>query len=504
MIRLNDPSRAHSIQTGAGCDGGPNCSADPRFTNDPVNYTHSFATGYPVCIPSTIVPVDGNGAFTTPRRSGADPVTGVGDPFCPDGNRPAVAVDPVAADSTRFAPLELGDNVFLSGNFETVNGVRFLSAHTVLVNVALMTRDDPTQPDYVQVNEVVWELPYFGFNRLRFRVGGQGTLPASDQTGLGTDVDVFANRVDPRDNSNRGDPLASTVNNPGTSGLGSRPRGVNIWKIDYDVTFPPLAVKPDQPCTNLLNAGLLVGAAADKCVNGGTLEENFSVLSPVARELFARTRHKAAAIAAAARQNGPPVPQTLDIMGSAANQGEYTRPLGIGLGGLKPPEPLGFDLNLTPMPFVLEGLPWLLDRRVGPGGCAAAGCEPLATFAIGTLAAAPFPISGFTPDDVITAIAGAQPIVPVPGRPATFFEFDSATQTFTTDFLPLVADDQCPVTTNAVNVSTATKTTTATVATVATAGCALAGATRPAADGLLVLLAVVVSMMCRRARSVQS
>jgi hypothetical protein len=152
------------------------------------------------------------------------------------------------------------------------------------------------------------------------------------------------------------------------------------------------------------------------------------------------------------------------------------------------------------MPFVLEGLPWLLDRRVGPGGCAAASCEPLATFAIGTLAAAPFPISGFTPDDVITAIAGAPPIVPVPGRPATFFEFDSATQTFTTDFLPLVADDQCPVTINAVNVSTATKTT----ATVAMAGCALAGTSQSAADGLWVLLAVVVSMMCRRIRSVQS
>ena len=45
MIRINDPTGRHTIQSGKGCDGGPNCSPDPRFTNDPDNYTIAFATG---------------------------------------------------------------------------------------------------------------------------------------------------------------------------------------------------------------------------------------------------------------------------------------------------------------------------------------------------------------------------------------------------------------------------------------------------------------------------
>jgi len=42
-----------------GCPAGTdltvpsNCSADPRFTLDPDNYTNVFTTGYPLCIPST-------------------------------------------------------------------------------------------------------------------------------------------------------------------------------------------------------------------------------------------------------------------------------------------------------------------------------------------------------------------------------------------------------------------------------------------------------------------
>jgi hypothetical protein len=442
LVRFNDPSGAQSIQSGAGCAGGPNCSADPRFTNDPVNYTFSFLSGYPLCIPSTSVPVDAAGAFISPRRVGASPATGAGDAFCPMTNRPAVNVDPIVADSTRFAPLKVGDNVFVNGNFETIGGVRFLSAHSVSVNIGLLTRDDPAQPDYVQITEIVWDMPSFGRNRARFRALGQGTLPGtSAPPNLGNDLDVFALRVDPRDGSATPDPIGSTFNNIGTKGLGSRPTGVNIWRIDYDVSFPPLATKPNQPCTNLLNAGLLTGAASDKCPNGGTLEENFAVLSPLSREVLARTRHKSTAIALAAR-GGAPVPVTLDIVGSPANQGEYTRPLGISLGGFEPPVALEFDLNLGPQPFVLEGLPWMLDRRVGPSGCSAAGCEPLSTFRIGAVAAAPFPFSGRSPDDVVTGLAGGPTTVPVPGRPATFFRVEPAGR-LSSGIIPLPIDNQC-------------------------------------------------------------
>ena len=55
MVRLNDPTRVHTVQRGRGClPGSPNCSPDPRFTLDPSNYTNNFSSGYPYCIPSTI------------------------------------------------------------------------------------------------------------------------------------------------------------------------------------------------------------------------------------------------------------------------------------------------------------------------------------------------------------------------------------------------------------------------------------------------------------------
>jgi hypothetical protein len=55
MVRLNDPTKRHSTQSGGGCRAGSeNCSPDPRFTEDPDNYTQAFSSGYPMCIPSTV------------------------------------------------------------------------------------------------------------------------------------------------------------------------------------------------------------------------------------------------------------------------------------------------------------------------------------------------------------------------------------------------------------------------------------------------------------------
>ena len=86
MVRLNDPDGVHTIQKGLGCAGGdtptnPNCSADPRFTNDPLNYTHAFTTGYPLCIPS----MDSRGAAQSSTGSGSNGLT---DALCPQANRP--------------------------------------------------------------------------------------------------------------------------------------------------------------------------------------------------------------------------------------------------------------------------------------------------------------------------------------------------------------------------------------------------------------------------------
>ena len=78
-----------------------------------------------------------------------------------------------------------------------------------------------------------------------------------------------------------------------------------------------------------------------------------------------------------------------------------------------------------------------------PGGCSVTGCEPLATFPIGQLPLASFPFSGRTPDQIVSAIPGARPTVPVLGRPATYFRTDPATGGLLTGVIPLPVDTQC-------------------------------------------------------------
>src|ERR1051325_119710 len=55
MVRLNDPENRHTVQQGLGCQtGAVNCSPDPRFALDADNYTNTFSTGVPSCLPSTV------------------------------------------------------------------------------------------------------------------------------------------------------------------------------------------------------------------------------------------------------------------------------------------------------------------------------------------------------------------------------------------------------------------------------------------------------------------
>jgi hypothetical protein len=136
MVRLDDPTGRHTVQQGLGCASTAfNCSPDPRFTEDPDNYTQSFSTGYPLCIPSTVprpftdeLDFDHNGN-TTETLTARSKATGAGDLLCPESNRASLT----AADSRRLAPIVLGDHLTANGNFETVNGVHFLSAwHTTV------------------------------------------------------------------------------------------------------------------------------------------------------------------------------------------------------------------------------------------------------------------------------------------------------------------------------------------------------------------------------------
>jgi hypothetical protein len=366
MVRLNDPGARHTIQQGAGClPGAPNCSADPRFTLDGDNYTNRFTTGYPLCIASTVT---GIGA----RNVGSDP-TGVGDPFCPVTNRTVNNGSPVD-DSRLFAPILLNDHVIAEGNFETVNGVRFLSSHSTRVSVALSTKPDLNQPDYLFMEEVF--VDSMGFNNLRAR-----TLFIGFAT-LNTDMRIWSRHWDPVTNDVHHFPLASVRGCDGAAGTAGTCGGVglvpggggNIFKIRYDVDFDPTIItkKPElYPCANLRNDP--EWAADNICPDGGlTVAENFAILSPTPHEIMVRSRKKTDS-----EKQGGTALITSDIQGRTdAKNGEYIFPMGINLGGIETPEFVEIDLAGTGTPWLFSGVPWNLDRRLGPSGCLNAGvCE---------------------------------------------------------------------------------------------------------------------------------
>jgi PKD repeat protein len=383
MIRVNDPESRFTIQQGAGCDGGPNCSPDVRFGVDPDNYTITFMTGYPAGIPSTL-PVGQRPGF----RAGDDPAaasdaSGVGDPFCPSTNR---GVQPVP-DSTRFAPIRVGDSITAEGNLETVGGVRFLSCHTLTVHEALVTQDTPTQPDYMIFDEVEWDVPAFNNQRVRLLLIGFTTLNDSQ-------LDVFRLHVDRRDNSNHELPLASTVGNPNTINQGIIPGRGGIFKVNYDADFIALIPAGRSPCQNLINAGF-----GSQCPRGGTREENIAVLSPPTREIIGRTRHGATLL---------PGVVTRDINGNEATNGQYLTPVGIGY-----PEFVEIDLGATRTPFSFDGVPWNLDRRLSPVGCAG-DCETTPQPLV------PFPWSGLDPAALLPSAAKLEPFQVYPFGPADF------------------------------------------------------------------------------------
>ncbi|HZI46461.1 MAG TPA: fibronectin type III domain-containing protein, partial [Pyrinomonadaceae bacterium] len=362
MVRINDPGNRHTVQQGLGCQPGTvNCSPDPRFTNDPENYTNTFSTGVPSCIPSTVtrsfidtldLDADGN---TTETLTTTSTSTGTGDLLCPSTNR---TPDLVVADSRRFAPIQIGDSVEAEGNFETINSVRFLSAHTTTISRALGTRNVAGQPDYLSLDEVGIDIAGFQNQRARTLFIGFASL--------NTDVMIWGLHYDPANQAHEF-PLATVVGcdnagGAGTCGQNGLAAGVagNIWKIRHDVDFLVPATKPKlDPCAHLRADPRF--AASNPCPAGGTFEEQFGVLTPIPHEIIARTGRKFA--------DATGTLKTIDILGNAASNGEYLFPLGIGLGGIVPPEFVEIDLNALDTPFSFSGIPWNLDRRLGPGGC---------------------------------------------------------------------------------------------------------------------------------------
>jgi hypothetical protein len=428
MIRLNDPTSKHTVQQGLGCSAGAaNCSPDPRFGLDPDNYVNTFSTGYPLCIPSTVtrqfpgLPAI-SGVPAIAARPTAANASGAGDLLCPSTNRtPGVVVEPDVADSRRFAPIMLGDSVKSEGNYESVNGVRFLSAHTTRINRALSTKALPDHPDYLFLEEVFLEAPGFQNQRARMLIIGFATLanPA-------TDVDFWTIHRDPLTNAPHEFPLASIQGCDTAAGAGACSSqgligaGGNIFRIRYDVDFllavndtkgryPGGARNDLNPCWQLLNSprfnasnpGLCPGAVANTLDGAGiTLANNFGIMEPAPHEIQARTGHLL--------DNPGLAGKTIDINGAVSTNGQYLFPFGINLGGTETADFLEVDINLLDTPRIFEGLPWNLDRRLAPSGCLrAGGCEaapqPLD----------PFPYTGLDPrtqaDFLVAGQAGGTP-----------------------------------------------------------------------------------------------
>ena len=338
MVRINDPQGRHTLQSGKGCDSGPNCSPDKRFPVDSDNYTAAFVTGYPLCIPST---------KSTPLRYAQGVVTLkftnnslIGnDPNCPSAARTINPSTIPVPDSQYFAPIKLGDSLEATGNFEMISGVRFLSAHTVRVHAAPTT--SPGKPDYLTLNESVWEVAGFPGGRARSLWIGYATETTPR-------VDLQRLAIDPSDNSQHEVAMGSTVGNPVTVLIGIPP--ANIFRMRFKDVFGVGAPGKLSPCVHLANADVA------GCDDLGTLDstQNFKLMSPISREVILRSRNK--------RDN--PNLVSFDLSGQKAPNGEYQAPVGV-----EHPDYLEINLNRIQTPHLFTGEPWNLDRRLGPQGC---------------------------------------------------------------------------------------------------------------------------------------
>jgi len=428
MVRVNDPEGRFTHQSGAGCPPGldlpDNCSADTRYGVDPDNYTFTASTGYPMCIPSTFTrgpydfDVNRDGVIdpsptAVPLETGItalDDGSGTLDALCPPGNRPGGGV---VGDSRLFAPILIGDHLNAEGNFETIDGVTFLSAHTVGVSVGLTTDADPFQPDYLIFDEVGWDIPGFQNQRVRDLLIAFGTLGT-------THLDVFGLYYDPPSNSVQELVFATTFGCDQAAGAGScTNQGIvgntAVFKIVHDVDFingVPINAR-QSPCQHL-NAAYLNGGIPDvngafvttdpkgRCTGTITLADEFEVLSPPTRDLIGRSRHKHAL---------DPSVVTLDFHATdfdagGSQNGEYLNPVGLGH-----PEFVEIDLNALQTPFIFSGAPWNLDRRLGPGGgCdGELSCDTVATIGDPSMSLDPFPYSALDPG----LQAGNPSLVPV-------------------------------------------------------------------------------------------
>ncbi len=440
----------------------PNCSADPRFTNDPDNYTFVATTGYPMCVTSPGTTTDGV-------------------EFCDNRGRVA-GQSAVIVDSTRFAAIQVGDHVFVDGNFETIETVdintdtgvvsnTFFSAHTIIVSAALTTA--PGNPDFMIFDEVEWDCCGYQNERTRGLLIGFNTLSGPD-----SNVEVYAMH-----NSTDGEPnevlIASTIGcdtiKPFLCTLQGTPPTTNgVFKIRMDVDFIEaplrlatgktavvpkfspcaqlggltiadyelLGVEPETVPCNTVTRDPVTNAVTDIFTDLFDVGKEFAVMNPLFRDLVGRTRNKVKIDAQnqlnAAAGVGPII-EVLDVTGTSVPWGQYINPVGQGH-----PEFGEIDLAAIDTPLIFTGQPWLLDRRLGPGGFDELN-DNGAIQTNASLALDPFPCSGLDPRE--QAAVPATPVVPL-GQPAAnevFDVFNGTTDSgFGANLLPLAMPANAP------------------------------------------------------------
>ena len=108
IVRINDPYGVQSDQHGVACGREGNCSPDVRFRLDANTFSVRFVRGNPACL-------------------------GTDAQACPEANRHLPPDDLLSR-----IPIRVGDNVLAEGAFVTIGGIRFFSAH------ALVVQNDPT------------------------------------------------------------------------------------------------------------------------------------------------------------------------------------------------------------------------------------------------------------------------------------------------------------------------------------------------------------------------
>jgi hypothetical protein len=420
MVRVNDPpvgplpsaGGRHTVQVGPGCAAGNtvNCSPDTRFKIDPDNYTFAYITGYPACIPVT--------------------ANGLGDANCPDTNRPApplqtllsVPAPIVAADSRRFAPLQLGDSVKADGSFETIGAVTFLSASSVRVFVDLTTRTldpntglaDLTQPDYLIINEAGWDGASYPAGRVRGRFLTNSSL-------RGTEIDYFSIHYDPTNNAAHERLLYTTQFNKQQGAVAVNGNtGVFDSQIRFDF-MPAAKILGNEPCIALrqgvsFDPKKFLGTPAIKDLNhnlinvnsyctsatAGTAQDlidNFNLMVPAFREVMARSIRQHVATG-----------QALDIHGRAAQSGQYKLPTVLAYGAFE-----DINLGMSAFPVQFMGTPWLRDRRLSPNGCVGA-CE------VNIQPLSPFPYEGIDPRVIAPTFGFTGTVLPTPNQMFAFVD----------------------------------------------------------------------------------